>query len=100
MNRDSPIMVDFFGNYRVSRTETAEVKLQGTRPAALEVNRSSAIVNRQAARQRDRCSPVVVYLQSPKVVHVRPEEFMEMVQQLTGNRSTGSSESLPPASFL
>ncbi|KAK4784498.1 hypothetical protein SAY86_018866 [Trapa natans] len=94
--------MDFCRNHRVSGTETAVVQIQDRRPAALDLNRSSTIANEQAARQRDRCSPVVVYLQSPKVVHVRPEEFMEMVQQLTGNRSArySNSESFgSPASF-
>lgn len=28
---------------------------------------------------------MIIYLESPKVIHVRPEEFMDTVQRLTGN---------------
>ncbi|KAG0477093.1 hypothetical protein HPP92_013934 [Vanilla planifolia] len=38
----------------------------------------------------DRRSPVIVHLEPAKVIHAEPQEFMSLVQYLTGNR-------LPPA---
>lgn len=70
-------------------------KLQGPRPAALEIGKcsnSSKIIKKPAIHQKR--SPVVIYLVSPKIIHVRPEEFMGLVQRLTGNQATSSSSSL------
>ncbi|WCJ34138.1 VQ motif-containing protein [Euphorbia peplus] len=66
-------------------------QLQGPRPAQLKVSRSSSKFKKLVC-------PVVVYLKSPDVFHVQPEEFMGLVQHLTGkqenvvnNTSTSSS---------
>ena len=56
-----------------------QVQLQGAKPAALMVNRNSTKIKKQQH------VPVIVHLRSPKVIHVRPEEFMGLVQHLTGN---------------
>lgn len=69
-------------------------KLQGPRPAALEIGKcsnSSKIIKKPAIRQKR--SPVVIYLVSPKIIHVRPEDFMGLVQRLTGNQQATSSSS-------
>lgn len=67
-------------------------KLQGPRPAALKIGKcsdSSKIIKKPAIHQKR--SPVVIYLVSPKIIHVRPEEFMGLVQRLTGNQAATSS---------
>ncbi|KAL4311963.1 hypothetical protein GQ457_01G014600 [Hibiscus cannabinus] len=38
-------------------------------------------------------NPVVIYLRSPKIIHVRPNEFMSLVQRLTGKDSFSMHES-------
>ena len=35
-----------------------------------------------------RKKPVIIYIASPKVIHVEPTEFMGMVQRLTGHGSS------------
>ncbi|ONK74249.1 uncharacterized protein A4U43_C03F4320 [Asparagus officinalis] len=36
--------------------------------------------------------PVIIHLRPPKIIHARPQDFMSVVQSLTGyNRSAGSS---------
>ncbi|KAJ0027289.1 hypothetical protein Pint_36239 [Pistacia integerrima] len=71
-------------------------KLQGPRPAALKVSKSSSKIikkkNNNNNVQRIK-SPVVIYLVSPKIIHVRPEEFMGFVQRLTGKQATANSNS-------
>ncbi|KAK7284748.1 hypothetical protein RJT34_19501 [Clitoria ternatea] len=57
------------------------MQLQGPKPAALMVNRNSTKIK----KQQHLSHPVIVHLVSPKVIHVKPEEFMGLVQQLTGN---------------
>ena len=59
------------------------LELQGPRPAPLTVSENSSKIKKSNRRR----SPVIIYLQSPKVIHVRPEEFMGIVQQLTGNNN-------------
>ncbi|XP_050383227.1 VQ motif-containing protein 8, chloroplastic-like [Argentina anserina] len=58
-------------------------QLQGPRPAALTVTKNSKKIT--AKKKRNPENPVIVYLISPKVIHVQPEEFMALVQRLTGN---------------
>ncbi|KAL6138255.1 hypothetical protein ACLB2K_063538 [Fragaria x ananassa] len=61
-------------------------QLQGPRPAALTVSKNSKkmMVN----KKKQNPSPVIVYLISPKIIHVQPEEFMALVQRLTGNHES------------
>ncbi|KAK8531876.1 hypothetical protein V6N13_131233 [Hibiscus sabdariffa] len=73
-------------------------KLQGPRPAALRVGGNSSpttMMKKSSHDNRNRISkvikPVVIYLRSPKIIHVRPEEFMSVVQRLTGKPSMTSS---------
>lgn len=51
--------------------------LQGPRPATLKVVTAG---KRRPARQQ----PVIIYVESPKVVHAHPAEFKSVVQRLTG----------------
>lgn len=68
--------------------------LQGPRPSSLRVGNSSStmMINKPSLNNRSRNNkavhPVVIYLRSPKIIHVRPEEFMNLVQRLTGKDST------------
>lgn len=65
--------------------------MQGPRPAPLLVNRSSSKIKKTAAPNRRRHSPVVIYLKSPDIIHVRAEEFMGLVQRLTGKQAQNQS---------
>ncbi|XP_030531737.1 protein MKS1-like [Rhodamnia argentea] len=62
------------------------VRLQGPKPAELAVSKESAKIKKKArvTTTSRSAAPVIVYLRSPKVIHVRPEEFMDVVQRLTG----------------
>ncbi|KAL5196898.1 hypothetical protein ABZP36_000410 [Zizania latifolia] len=72
--------------------------LQGPRPQPLIVSAPSA---ETGPSKRPRVSgggdtgPVIVYELTPKVVHARPDEFMAVVQKLTGKQSTVPA-SVPP----
>lgn len=72
--------------------------LQGPRPESLEVSRGSKSIKESGTDRVGGGGPVVVYLRSPKVVHVEPEQFMVVVQRLTGNNNQPSTASCTAAS--
>ncbi|GMI64694.1 hypothetical protein HRI_000138700 [Hibiscus trionum] len=84
--------------------------MQGPRPSPLKVSDSSSMIKKSSHHNiRNRIpgsssskviNPVVIYLRSPKIIHVRPEEFMSLVQRLTGKDSLSRDESYnrPPSS--
>ncbi|KAK0585970.1 hypothetical protein LWI29_037085 [Acer saccharum] len=82
---------------RSSLTEERR-KLQGPRPAPLKVKSRFSTVIKKALPIQQRTSPVVVYLVSPKIIHVKPHEFMGLVQRLTG-REPPTNSSLSSSSF-
>ncbi|KAE8690562.1 hypothetical protein F3Y22_tig00110895pilonHSYRG00842 [Hibiscus syriacus] len=101
-------------------SESGEIKhsirgrslMQGPRPSPLKVSDSSSMIKKPSCNNdiRNRIvgssssnkviNPVVIYTRSPKIIHVRPEEFMSLVQRLTGKESLSSDESYdrPPSS--
>ncbi|KAG2569928.1 nuclear speckle RNA-binding protein B-like [Panicum virgatum] len=59
--------------------------LQGPRPATLKVTKQAGLGRRKR--------PVIIYVESPKVVHAQPSEFKSVVQRLTGAPPAPSSSS-------
>ncbi|XP_062209045.1 VQ motif-containing protein 8, chloroplastic-like [Phragmites australis] len=62
--------------------------LRGPRPQPLKVSsssRGSSPTSRpNNSKKAGAAAPVIVYEHTPKVVHARPQEFMTVVQRLTG----------------
>uniref|UniRef100_A0A0E0P2B0 VQ domain-containing protein n=1 Tax=Oryza rufipogon TaxID=4529 RepID=A0A0E0P2B0_ORYRU len=64
--------------------------LRGPRPLPLKVSSSSSRGSSpsssasKGASKKAAAAPVIVYEHTPKVVHARPQEFMTVVQRLTG----------------
>ncbi|EAZ28851.1 hypothetical protein OsJ_12888 [Oryza sativa Japonica Group] len=64
--------------------------LRGPRPLPLKVSSSSSRGSSpsssasKGASKKSAAAPVIVYEHTPKVVHARPQEFMTVVQRLTG----------------
>lgn len=77
--------------------------LQGKRPTHLKVGKSSSkhqnqpLINQGQAPPPYR-PPVIIYMKSPEVIHVEPQNFRNTVQHLTGNSSSTSLPSPLPAS--
>jgi len=71
-------------------------ELQGSapRPSPLKVSNDSFKAKKLA--QSDLRSPVIVHMHSPKVIHARPQDFMRVVQLLTGQSSAAYSSIQPP----
>ncbi|KAL6651654.1 hypothetical protein ACP70R_010579 [Stipagrostis hirtigluma subsp. patula] len=76
-----------------SRTSATQL-LQGPRPAPLKVAKDS-----HTAAKRRPVQPVIIYVESPKVVHAHPGEFMAVVQRLTGAAPPPAAPS-PSATML
>lgn len=71
-------------NSRISRRR----ELQGLRPSPLKVGKDSCKIKKPLNSHR---SPVVIYLKSPEIIHAGPQDFMDLVQRLTGKVSLSSS---------
>uniref|UniRef100_A0ACD6AA22 Uncharacterized protein n=1 Tax=Avena sativa TaxID=4498 RepID=A0ACD6AA22_AVESA len=73
--------------------------LRGPRPQALKVSSSPPPSARPLTKKGNAAgggaAPVIVYEHTPKVVHARPDEFMTVVQRLTGMRPASSLAPLP-----
>ncbi|XP_050229310.1 VQ motif-containing protein 8, chloroplastic-like [Mercurialis annua] len=75
-------------------TSSTRKQLQGSRPAPLMVNKNYSAKIKRSLSRKGRRSPVIIYLKSPDIIHVRPEEFMGLVQRLTGRKQDHSSTHL------
>lgn len=53
----------------------------------MESSKTSKKRVKQAPAEQNR-GPVIVYVTSPEIIEVKPEEFKGVVQQLTGNQSS------------
>ncbi|CAM8919361.1 unnamed protein product [Rhodiola kirilowii] len=78
-----------------------EYKINGVRPTALQLHKSSHVIHKSSAsssssvstacsytspsnKNHQRNGPVIIYTHSPKVIHTQPRDFMALVQKLTG----------------
>ncbi|GAA0153381.1 hypothetical protein LIER_11632 [Lithospermum erythrorhizon] len=79
-------------------------ELQGPRPAPLNVSKDSHKIKKPPVgpqplrhHQPPPRAPVIIYTVSPKIIHANPNEFMTLVQRLTG--PDNSSSSSPSSKF-
>ena len=69
-----------------------EHQLQGPRPTPLRININSHKFKKPPlAPQAQPRLPVIIYMVSPKIIHTTPNEFMSLVQRLTGSSSSSSN---------
>ncbi|KAL2503680.1 Protein MKS1 [Abeliophyllum distichum] len=79
------------------RSPRRELQLQGPRPTPLKVRKDSHKIRKppvappQHQPQAPPRPPVIIYTVSPKIIHANPNEFMSLVQRLTGPNSSSSS---------
>lgn len=71
---------DFFSGRSPSRRK----ELQGPRPAPLKVRKDSHKIRKAHVPPQ----PVIIYTVSPKIIHAKPNDFMSLVQRLTGPNAT------------
>ncbi|XP_074576332.1 uncharacterized protein LOC141832866 [Curcuma longa] len=64
--------------------------------AAAEPRESPAVVDDpHKIHRNNKRKPVVIYMVSPEVIHVKASEFMALVQRLTGPGATAGKDSSP-----
>ncbi|KAG6535135.1 uncharacterized protein LOC121998417 [Zingiber officinale] len=66
--------------------------------AAAEPRESPAVVDdSHGIRRNNKRKPVVIYMVSPEVIHVKASEFMTLVQRLTGPSAAAGEECSSPS---
>lgn len=73
-------------------------ELQGPRPSPLKICKDSRKIRKPAAAVPavpsmpiiNRSQPMIIYMQSPKIIHAEVQDFMTLVQRLTGSSSSSS----------
>ncbi|KAL5708950.1 hypothetical protein ACHQM5_019692 [Ranunculus cassubicifolius] len=72
----------------VSASVSPRRELQGPRPPVLKVGKDSFKIKKPKTQASHHPQPprppVVIHLKSPEIIHIKPEEFMGLVQELTG----------------
>ncbi|TKY69348.1 VQ motif-containing protein 8 [Spatholobus suberectus] len=74
--------------------------INGPRPSSLSINKDSHLIRKSSSSStsfvaltkphKNHSNPIIIYTQSPQVIHTKPRDFMALVQRLTG--MTHSSE--------
>ncbi|RDX80731.1 Protein MKS1, partial [Mucuna pruriens] len=87
--------MDQFPHIPTERSPRRELQLQGPRPTPLRINKDSHKIKKpplapqQASHpQPPPRQPIIIYTVSPKVIHTTPNDFMSLVQRLTGSSSS------------
>ena len=76
--------------FHVLHEHPKKVVINGPRPSSVRINKDSHLIRKPSSsstsvvlhkQERD---PIIIYTQSPKVIHTKPRDFMALVQRLTG----------------
>lgn len=74
--------------------------MNGPRPSPLMINKNSHLI-RKSSETKQQKGPIIIYTESPKIIHTKAQDFMALVQRLTGNgmsKEDSSTITLPQAS--
>ncbi|MED6215854.1 hypothetical protein PIB30_001993 [Stylosanthes scabra] len=75
-----------------TRTTKKAVVMNGPRPSPLMINKDSHFIRKPSSSSSDHQNnnnkiirkPIIIYTQSPKIIHTKAQDFMALVQRLTG----------------
>lgn len=81
-------------------TSRLSTSLEGPKPSDLIISRNSMKIKKSSTQQKSSNGPVIIHERSPKVIHVQPQEFMQLVQRLTGNTSSSSNSNYCSNSYV
>ncbi|XVE84862.1 hypothetical protein DITRI_Ditri17bG0046500 [Diplodiscus trichospermus] len=93
------------------RPPRRDLTMNGLRPSPLKISKGSHPIQKPSAgvlsqaaaahtKQQQRQGPVIIYTHSPKIIHTQAQDFMALVQKLTGfSRSDEVYETNPSRSF-
>lgn len=79
------------------KPDAKKVVINGPRPSPLMIIKDSHLIRKPSCiystsvnvsesnpHQQQQKKPIIIYTQSPKVIHTKPQDFMALVQRLTG----------------
>lgn len=82
--------------------------INGPRPSPLMINKDSHLIRKPSVSStsvvadtkvhKKQRKPIIIYTQSPKVIHTKAQDFMALVQRLTGRSSSNEDVSAATAS--
>ncbi|CAL0316424.1 unnamed protein product [Lupinus luteus] len=77
--------------------QSKKMTINGPRPSTLMINKDSHLIRKPSIsdtkQHKQKRVPIVIYTQSPKIIHTEARDFMALVQRLTGMSS--SKEKVP-----
>ncbi|KAE9611775.1 hypothetical protein Lal_00011824 [Lupinus albus] len=77
--------------------QSKKMMSNGPRPSTLMINKDSHLIRKPSVsdlkQHKQRRVPIIIYTKSPKVIHTEAQDFMALVQRLTGMSS--SKENVP-----
>ncbi|KAK7280469.1 hypothetical protein RJT34_25533 [Clitoria ternatea] len=72
--------------------------INGPRPSPLVINKDSHLIRKASTKvvqtKQQKIHPIIIYTESPKVIHTKAQDFMALVQRLTG-MSSNNDASIP-----
>ncbi|KAE9589424.1 hypothetical protein Lalb_Chr21g0308871 [Lupinus albus] len=75
--------------------EQSKNMINGPRPSPLKINKDSHLIRKPSVsdtkQHNQRRVPIIIYTQSPKVIHTTAKDFMALVQRLTGMSSSNQN---------
>ncbi|KAL4574526.1 hypothetical protein LXL04_021359 [Taraxacum kok-saghyz] len=74
------------------------VTINGPRPSPLKLKQESHTIQKQHHQQMRK--PIIIYTYSPEVIHTKPNDFMALVQKLTGHNSVPKDRETRPKKTL
>jgi len=81
----------------------ARKEVQGPRPSPLKICRDSRKIRKPAPAvlpavpMMNRSEPMIIYMHSPKVIHAEVQDFMTLVQRLTGSENLAGDDVHQPS---
>ncbi|MED6194502.1 hypothetical protein PIB30_029150 [Stylosanthes scabra] len=88
----------FFYGFQQEEEKTMTTKkavMNGPRPSPLMINKDSHMIRKPSSSSSDQNKirkPIIIYTQSPKIIHTKAQDFMALVQRLTGKSPTSNSK--------
>ncbi|KAF1869140.1 hypothetical protein Lal_00048421 [Lupinus albus] len=66
--------------------------INGQRSSPLKINKNSHLIHKSSSSSskshKQERNPIIIYMQSPKIIHSKPQDFRALVQKLTGMTPT------------
>ncbi|OIW16698.1 hypothetical protein TanjilG_28755 [Lupinus angustifolius] len=76
----------------VLNEHSKKLVINGQRSSPLIINKNSHLIHKPSSYSskphKQERNPIIIYMQSPKIIHTKPQDFRALVQKLTGMTPT------------